>query len=81
MMMVSTVMMTMVAQVSTFHTRPLRYSPMMWRSWAMNSRKTSSTGSSTPLMTCALIMIWNRLMPGMITSRAEATMTAVMMPR
>ena len=30
---------------------------------------------------CALIMIWNRSTPGMMTSSAEATMIAVMRPR
>ena len=65
---VSTVMMTMVAQVSTFQALPLRYRPMMCRSWAMSSRNTSRTGSSTPLMTCALIMMSKRFTPGRMTS-------------
>ena len=48
----------------------------------MKTRKTRKrTGSSTPLMTCALIMIWKRWTPGMIAGSTKAAMTAVMMPR
>ena len=42
---------------------------------------TSSTGSSTPLMTCATIMIPNRSTLGRTTTTAESSVIAVTIPR
>ena len=78
---VNTVITPIVAHVSTFHTRPLRLAPIMWRSAAITTWNTKTTGSSTPLMTCEVIIIWNKSTPGMSTNTAEMPMMAVMMPR
>ena len=72
---------TMVNHVSAFQTRPFAYRPITWRSLAMSTMKTRRTGSRTPFMTCATIMIPKRLTSGSTTTTAEMAMTAVMIPR
>ena len=47
----------------------------------MPTMKNSSTGSSTPLITCAAIMMPNRFAFGSSTMTADSTRMAVMMPR
>ena len=77
----SRVTATIVNQVRAFQPRPLAWRPMTCRSLAISTMKTRMTGSSTPLMTWATIMMPKRLTSGSITTSAETAMTAVMMPR
>ena len=79
--MVRTMTIATVSQVRTFHRRELAWLPMTWRSAAILTMKTSSTGSSRPLTTCATIMIPKRSAPGSSTTTAEKPRMTVMMPR
>ena len=63
------------------HTRPFAYWPMTRLSLAIRTMHTMSTGSNTPLMTCASIMTPKRSTLGISTIPAERMVMPVMMAR